>query len=120
MLISLSDFDDGPLPQVDISLLSVGGPPYVPDSTVRDISVDVMIIDGPSSTALSTDINIFYDGEIIAIIHRKKSVSSGLVATSLWAWKGKGSQMGDAEERKLKELASRYGTSVVSRTLHFS
>ncbi|KDQ57757.1 hypothetical protein JAAARDRAFT_130791, partial [Jaapia argillacea MUCL 33604] len=75
--------------------------------------VDVMAIVGTSATTLNTDISVFYDTEVLAIVHRSKSNVSGLVATKVWGWLGKRCKCGEREERKLQELAKRYGTSLV-------
>ncbi|KAF9230886.1 hypothetical protein BU15DRAFT_91029 [Melanogaster broomeanus] len=65
-----------------------------------------------SSTApVQRDTNIFYDAEVIVIVHRAKSRESGLVATKVWCWRGKKCHYGEREEKKIGELARRYGTS---------
>lgn len=109
------DFDYTPLPTVDIHTLlkSRINPPLVLPGA-RTISVDVFAINGVSSTVISQDANIFYDAEILAIVHRYKSKTSGLVSTQLWIWYGKNCHVGEKEERKLQELAKRYNTSPVS------
>ena len=56
---------------------------------------------------------VFYDTEILAIVHRVKSKASGLASTSVWCWLGKQSCFRDREEKKLHELSKRYGTSAV-------
>ena len=76
----------------------------------RTISVEVISVIGSNGTTLTKDQNIFYESEVLAIIHRFKLVSSGLVDTCVWGWLGKQSQFGEAEERKLHDLARRYGT----------
>lgn len=96
-----------------MSLLAEGPSAYAPDPTIRTISVDVMTVAGSTATPLQ-DTNVFYDDEVVVVIHRKKSTSSGLVATSVWAWIGKGSQLGESEKSKLTEMASRYGATYVS------
>jgi hypothetical protein len=78
------------------------------------VSVDVMVINGNTATTLTRDTNIFYDTEVLAIIHRSKSKSSGLVATAVYAWWGKRRQVNEREQRKLQDLAKRYGTALVS------
>ncbi|EEB99121.1 hypothetical protein MPER_01256, partial [Moniliophthora perniciosa FA553] len=80
-------------------------------SDTNTISVEVMSIVGSSFTALSKDINVFHDSEVLAIVHRFKFKSSGLVGTIVWGWFGKNSQSGEREAQKLEELAKRYGTS---------
>ncbi|KAJ7783303.1 hypothetical protein B0H16DRAFT_1658611 [Mycena metata] len=71
-----------------------------------------MAIAGSTAVPLGLT-HIFYDTEILAIIHRSKSSSTGLINSTVWSWQGKSSNMGSNEERKLAELAKRYGTSIV-------
>lgn len=73
-----------------------------------------MLIIGNTATAISQEQAIFYDTEILAIIHRSKSLDSGLVSTVVWGWQGKNSILGKKEELKLQEIAKRYGATVVS------
>jgi hypothetical protein len=77
------------------------------------ISVEVMVIIGNTATAITNPCNVFYDSEVLAIIHRSKIQSTGLVSTTVWGWRGKRSSIGKREERKLQDLAKRYGTSLV-------
>jgi hypothetical protein len=111
------DFRDPPLPSIDASKLlqSHETSPFSSPDT-KSISVDVLAINSSSSTAKTRDTDIFYDSELLAIIHRYKSKLSGLVSTRLWVWNGKKSIEGEKEERKIEELAKRYNTSPVSRT----
>jgi hypothetical protein len=102
---------DEPLPRVDVSPLIKYRPPN-PNTDSQTIQVDVMSIAG--STALPLGLtHIFHDTEILAIIYRSKSNSSGLMSSTVWSWQGKSSSMESSEERKLAELAKRYGTSIV-------
>jgi hypothetical protein len=78
-----------------------------------------MIITGTTAVAVSREYSIFYDTEVLAIIRRSKSKSSGLAATTIWGWHGKNSHFGEKEERKLQDLAKRYGTSIVCEFLMF-
>jgi len=80
---------------------------------IQTISVDVFSIIGNAATLISKSPDIFYDTEILAIVHRVKSGASGLATTTVWCWLGKHTCLGDREEKKLKELANRYGTSAV-------
>lgn len=89
-------------------------PSVIPSPKYQSISVDVMTITGYAAISLSQDQSIFYDTEILAIIHRSKLLESGLVSTMVWVWQGKHSTLGEKEERKLQELARRYGTTPVS------
>ncbi|KAF9024846.1 hypothetical protein BDZ89DRAFT_1162052 [Hymenopellis radicata] len=106
------DFPEEPLPHPDVSLLATNPSTYVSDPSIRTISVDVMSISGNAATAVQESA-VFYDSEIIVIIHRKKSTSSGLVSTTVWAWQGKNSRLDEGEKSKLTEIASRYGTSYI-------
>jgi len=72
-----------------------------------------MSIAGNTSTQISSPFNIFYDSELLAIVHRAKSKASGLVTTNVWGWHGKNRSASENEKRKLEELAKRYGTSLV-------
>ncbi|KAG6873429.1 hypothetical protein C0995_015854 [Termitomyces sp. Mi166 len=77
------------------------------------ISVEVMSITGTTASPLTRDQTIFYDTELLAIVHRSKSQLSGLVSTSVWSWEGKRTVLGPREQRKLQEIGQRYGTSVI-------
>ncbi|KAH9858402.1 hypothetical protein C2E23DRAFT_864363 [Lenzites betulinus] len=105
---------DQPLPHVDIhSLYHAPRPTYTPDADVATVSVDVLSIFGNTASPISKDASIFYDAEILAIIHRAKVRSSGLVETKVWGWQGRRAQLGERESQKLQELARRYGTAPV-------
>jgi hypothetical protein len=93
---------------------------FSPDPDIVGISVDVMAVTGSTANSISHNMNIFYDTEILAIVYRSKSKSKGLVSTQVWGWRGKRSQVGEREERKLQELAKRYGTALVSSICSFS
>lgn len=82
------------------------------------ISVDVMTITGTTASPISQTRMIFYDTEILAIVHRSKSRSSGLVSNVVWGWEGKRATLGEREQRKLQELAKRYGTSAASLSFY--
>lgn len=86
---------------------------FKPDPDVASISVEVMCVVGSNATVIATDYNVFYDSEVLAIIHRFKAKSNGLVNTKVWAWHGSKSEAGEREEKKLQELARRYNTSLV-------
>lgn len=91
------------------------------DTDSKTMSVEVMSITGTTASALLQDQAIFHDTEILAIIHRSKSSSTGLVSTDIWGWEGKRATLGEREQRKLQELGNRYGTSTVrpaSNNLH--
>ncbi|TFK54070.1 hypothetical protein OE88DRAFT_1675469 [Heliocybe sulcata] len=104
---------DRPLPSVDVpALLKKKRPTSKADPNDSSISVDVMTILGNAATAVQKDSHIFYDTEVLAIIHRHKSKASGLVSNKVWGWCGKKARLEEREERKLQELAKRYGTSL--------
>ena len=83
------------------------------DTDSKTMSVEVMSITGTTALTLPQDQAIFHDTEILAIIHRSKSSSTGLVSTAIWGWEGKRATLGEREQRKLQELGNRYGTSIV-------
>ncbi|KAF8556105.1 hypothetical protein OG21DRAFT_1409687 [Imleria badia] len=78
---------------------------------MRTVSVEVMSVVHTNLAPVQRDTNVFYDGEVLVIVHRAKSRESGLVATKVWCWKGRKCHFGEREERKVGELARRYGTS---------
>lgn len=87
------------------------------DADSTTLSVEVMVITGTTASMLSQNLAIFYDTEILAIIYRSKSRSSGLVSTMVWGWEGKRAVLAEREQRKLQELGKRYGTSTVRQFL---
>ena len=104
--------DDGLLPRVDLNGIFVPPIEYMPCSDTASISVDVMSVTGAAAIDVKGEIGVFYDSEILAIVHRFKTKSTGLVETSLWSWRGRRSQIGEREERKLRDLARHYGTKL--------
>ena len=72
-----------------------------------------MSVTGAAASSLKNDTDVFYDSEILAIVRRVKSKSSGLVETILWGWQGRRSQIGEREQRKLKDMARHYGTKLL-------
>lgn len=78
------------------------------------VSVDVLSVAGYASGAIHSDTNVCYDTEILAVIHRVKVKSSGLVDTRVWGWVGKEAKVSPKEEKALADLAKRYGTKLVS------
>lgn len=116
--VTFTDHVDEPLPFIKVrDLLNHKPEAFKPDSSVLTISVDVMAVAGGSAATIDSDTNIFYESELLAIVHRFKTKSSGLVATKVWGWKGKKAQMGEREERKIKDLARHHGTSMVCQYL---
>jgi hypothetical protein len=83
---------------------------FQPRTDLTTISIDVLSVAGAAATGLKDDTNVFYDSEILAIVFRVKLKSSGLVETTLWSWQGRRSQIGEREQRKLKDMARHYGT----------
>ncbi|KAG9012779.1 hypothetical protein FRB93_001333 [Tulasnella sp. JGI-2019a] len=74
------------------------------------ISVEVLLVTGKSTSPISIDPHIFYDGEVRAIIHRYKSIE--LVSTRIFGWRGRQAEVGQEEAEKLGELATRFRTSL--------
>ncbi|KAF8622712.1 hypothetical protein AX15_006803 [Amanita polypyramis BW_CC] len=106
------DHIDEPLPNVNIDELLESRPhPELSSPHSQTISVEVLNIIGLAVTAISLNTNIFYDTELLAIVHRFKSKIDGLVSTGLWIWQGKHCQTSDKEGHKIQELARRYGTN---------
>ena len=71
-----------------------------------------MSVTGATAIGVKGDKGVFYDSEVLAIVHRFKTKSTGLVETSLWSWQGRRTQIGDREERKLRDMARHYGTKL--------
>jgi hypothetical protein len=110
----------GPLPPINVKqLMSVDSTPFAlpPDTNV--VSTDVMSIAGSAATPIQKDAYVLYDTEIVAIIQRVKSKASGLVVTKVWGWSGKNAKIGDREDKKLHELAKRYGTALIPVKQYF-
>ena len=105
---------DEPLPHVELDKVFVAQVEYRPSpEKVTSISVDVMSVRGATSAGVKgSDMNVFYDSELMAIVHRYKTKSTGLVETTLWSWQGRRSPMGEREERKLTDMARHYGTKL--------
>lgn len=76
--------------------------------------MEVLAISGNTAVAVSREPNVFYDSELVAIIHRGKEKASGLVSNKIWAWRGKNAEVGEREQRKVHELAERFNTTEVS------
>ncbi|KAI0365644.1 hypothetical protein BV20DRAFT_953838 [Pilatotrama ljubarskyi] len=105
---------DEPLPHVDVdALYRAPRPAYAPDPDLTTVSVDVLSIVGNTASTLSKDASVFYDSEVLAVVHRAKARSSGLVQTKVWGWLGRRAHVGDRENQKIQELARRYGTNPV-------
>ena len=91
---------------------------YTPSADVSTISVEVLSLLGTTASPLAKDAHVFYDSEMLVIIHRAKVKSSGLVASTVWAWRGQRAKPGEREMGKAQELARRYGTTLVSALLY--
>jgi hypothetical protein len=112
------EHNDGPLPRVDVAATFHSIiPPFNPDADSLTISVEVMSVQGTMATVITHDPHIFYDAEVLAVVHRFKSKSKGLVGTQVWAWRGSKCHVGEREEKKLQELARRYNTVLVRLTI---
>lgn len=113
-LIVFAESNDEPLPPVDLAALANRASQATLPTDFLTISVDVIAIYGNTSTIITEDPSIFYDSEVLAVIHRFKVKSTGLVSSTVWGWQGKRSQLGDKEHNKLQDFARRYGTALVS------
>ncbi|KAF9474543.1 hypothetical protein BDN70DRAFT_815514 [Pholiota conissans] len=105
------------LPVIDVATVlknSFSTLAALPDQ--QTISVEVLSITGSTAAPIAGPMDIFYESEILTVIHRIKSKSSGLASTFVWCWLGRRSSFGDREERKLHDLAKHYGTS--ARIVH--
>jgi hypothetical protein len=112
--VACIDHVDEPLPHINVgALANANAHFFTPDRHQLTISIDVMHVAKSAANSIAKDTNVFYDTEVLAIIHRSKSKSSGLVSTKVWSWQGKRCQCGDQEDRKLQEIAKRYGTTLV-------
>ena len=86
------------------------------DPDLHTVSVEVKLLEGSAAKDISKGPNnvfVFYDTEVLAIVHRAKSRSSGLVQTKVWEWFGRKAEVGGKEREKSAELARRYGTERV-------
>jgi hypothetical protein len=93
--------------------MSLNITPWSPAADITSISTEVLTVVGNSATAITQDVYVLYDSEIVVVIQRNKSKSKGLVTTNVWGWIGKNASFGDKESQKLHDLAKRYGTSLV-------
>ncbi|KAI0320894.1 hypothetical protein OF83DRAFT_1168897 [Amylostereum chailletii] len=105
---------DPPLPAIDIdAIINIPSFTLSPESDIQTISVDVMVITGATAVTLAQNTDIFYENEVLAVVHRFKSKSNGLVTTKVWGWRGKQSTAGDLEQQKLSGMARRYGSPLI-------
>jgi hypothetical protein len=108
--------DRNTLPHVDVQgMLNPPSGAYIPPADLNTVSVEVLAIVSTAATSfpITKDSDIFYDNDVLAIVRRAKSRASGLVSTTVWGWQGRRAQLGGKEERRLAELAKRYGTSLI-------
>ena len=108
-----ADNSDILLPDINIEPLIKPPSIFSLDLTYETISTDMMLITGNAATAIPQNQVIFYDTELVAVVHRSKARTTGLVSTTVWAWRGKRCTLGEKENGRLQELAKRYGTSAV-------
>jgi hypothetical protein len=102
------------LPGVDIAgIAQYDSNPFGSDTAVT-VSVEIMVITSSTATNLMRDTAIFYDSEVLAIIHHSKPKSPGPATTSVFGWWGRRRQVNEKEQRKLQDFAKRYGTVLVS------
>jgi hypothetical protein len=115
MMTTALDFVDEPIPRIEIDdLVGPSAAKLSPDADSVVISVDILSIAGSTASPLKTDVNVFYDTEFLAIVHRYKSTSSHLVSTRVWGWQGKRCNFSQREDQKLCDLARHHGASPVS------
>ncbi|KAG8894466.1 hypothetical protein FRB99_001247 [Tulasnella sp. 403] len=112
-LVELPIHDDVALPIVDVLRIPPATQPVSLTSDEPTISVEVFAVAGGTTTPITTDFHIFYDEEVRAIIHRYKVKTSGLVSTRVFGWRGRQAEVGASEAKKLGELASRFGTTLI-------
>lgn len=72
------------------------------------------MISGRTATAVTREPNVFYDSEVVTIIHRAKGNTGQLMSNKVWIWRGRNANFEEKEERKAKELTERFGTTGVS------
>ena len=105
--------EDPPIPAFNLSRLLASVPATPKLAPGAAISTETFLINGSSSTAINENMNVFYDGEIMAIVHRGKSKTTGLVATTVWGWIGSNATLSGKETTKLQDMSSRFNTSLV-------
>ncbi|CAG7854544.1 SubName: Full=Related to glycinamide ribonucleotide transformylase {ECO:0000313/EMBL:CCA70449.1} [Serendipita indica DSM 11827] len=112
-LVHITDDPNPPIPTFSLSRLLAPLPGSAKGSLGDVISIEAFLISGTSSTAIKDSIHVVYDQEILAFVSRKKNRTSGLVATTVWAWVGSRASCGEKEEGKLQEVASRFNTTLI-------
>ena len=116
-ILSILGVDDEPIPIVNAAKLWDAHPSrFRADPDLHTVSVEVKRLEGSSAKDISKGPNgvfVFYDSEMLSIVHRAKSRSSGLVTTRVWEWVGRKAVVGEEELEKSTELSRRYGTEKV-------
>ena len=107
------EHEDGPIGSFNLTAL-LASRPAAPKAIQGTISVESFTISRNTSTLIDSEPHIFYDGDTVAIVHRAKGKSSDLVTTTVWGWEGRHSQCSVTEKKKLNELASRFGTKLIT------
>src|SRR5258706_12323753 len=107
------EHDDGPIGSFNLTAL-LASRPAAPKPSQGTISVESFAISGSASTLIDSEPHIFYDGDIVTVVHRAKGKASDLVTTTGWGWEGRRSQCSEKEQKKLNEVASRFGTKLVN------
>ncbi|KAF8507458.1 hypothetical protein BU17DRAFT_57402 [Hysterangium stoloniferum] len=82
----------------------------------QTVSVEVLTISGSTATPVTKEPNVFYDREVVAVVHRAKEKKGGLVSNNVWIWRGKDAVLGKKEAGKVQELAGRFGTTAIHIT----
>ncbi|KAF9518106.1 hypothetical protein BS47DRAFT_1389287 [Hydnum rufescens UP504] len=83
------------------------------DPSFTPISTDVFSIKNRSATPVPSDPYVFYDTELRTIVYRCKDTRRGLASTTIWTWQGDNAVVGEAEEWKVRDLESRFGTKAI-------
>ena len=104
---------DGPIVSFNLTAL-LASRPAAPKASQGTISVECLAISGSTHTLIDSEPHIFYDGDIVTVVHRSKGKASDLATTTVWEWEGLHSQCSEKEETKLNELASQFGTKLIN------
>ena len=112
-----------PLPPFSVESILSSRPTSAATSTAPPLTLSLEILSilssGQTSSlpALTAGVPwIFYESELLAVVHRSKSRETGLVSSTVWGWQGRSW----ADERgrglaKLKDIGGRLSTGVVSQ-----
>ncbi|EIW85151.1 hypothetical protein CONPUDRAFT_134976 [Coniophora puteana RWD-64-598 SS2] len=128
--LDIMPIDVDAIPTPDVSPLTEYMP-YTPDTDLTTVSVEVLSIGDGSSAPASIPLpdtppssptgvrmkqtrsaTVFYDTELLAVVHRARSASAGLVRTAVYAWVGHRAPGGPRAGKRLNEMARRYGTAL--------